>query len=812
MSLKPGALIDGRYVIEALIGRGGMSVVYRVRHRELQTVHALKVLHGELAGLAGRLVTEGRAQGGLRHPNVLTVTDMVSVEGSPALILELVEGPDLHALLSFRSLHVDEVDVLGRQLIDAVVAAHSHGLVHRDLKPGNVLLATHNGVPSVKVADFGLVKVPDKSPESPDRTRTGSSMGTPGYMAPEQIEDASAADGRADLFAVGAILYEMLTGARAFAGDSVFDTLRATHDGDFTPVGERAPHAPRRMITAIEAALQVDREWRVGSAAALRELWVDDQPAPWVAWGTLPEITCEQAPPSEEASAARSFNAQVAREFREQDPHPDMAALVDRVDDPVVQQHLARCARCRVERRLYLDAFRTERVAAAMTSGGWWGLGSTVAAVPLTIGLLSVLFGGLEDVEMMGPFGIAMALVTVCTAGWTVRVVVRAWQGATPGPFSWFGGPVVIGLLGLVGSAMGNRMVKYTATQIAPDERGFIATRGVWVALSTEYAAYAMIGVLLLSITEAASAVVRVRSEQWKLDLGAPLAAIAVIGGSLLWATDAVLRSEAPAPFAVFLTVLAVGASAVAADASSDRHDPGRVSARRIVAPAGIGATVAVALAVHTGHQRSLFKQLEDEAPADALAAADYAASVLSVDAGAMVAALAALLVWLPALLSADRRGSWPSWRWASSLALLLLMLGGGWRYARAWQDQAAREIVPAHLAQAAAWFFPGQTLESAMPDSEVRLSEARHPLADGDVVVAVNSRPVGSVGELLRGLQACVCGAVGACSIANECLDDGAKLALTVQRTGEDGRRLVNVTVQLWGPRASSDSAATPR
>jgi len=484
-----------------------MSVVYKVRHLELNTVHALKVVNLPLPGLDQRLLAEGRALGALRHRHVLSVTDVVSVEGVRGLVLELVEGPDLSELLRHRRLSVDEVDELGRQLLAGVIAAHAHPMVHRDLKPGNVLLDLTAANPCVKIADFGLVKGPDRVDLGPDRTRTGAQMGTPGYMAPEQIEDASAADHRADLFAVGVILYEMLTDQRPFVGDSVFEVLRATHDGAFLDVLSQAPGAPGRMVAAIEAALRVDVAWRVDTAEGLLALWCDETPAPSVTWGSFP---MPQAPmetswsEGRRADGARSTQAEPGNAADWGDPtavgwrdHPPLERLVHEASDPAIAAHLAECASCRVERRLYEDA------AGASGDGprdGLTVLGAILVAVPFTVGLLVVLFDGVEAIEMMGPFGWAVALVTVLGLGWTVRSSLRARRGLSPSVLGWFLAPALVVVFGLFGSALGNQVVKSVVDLLGASQRGVMAAQGVWVALSTESAGYTLGAVLLLAV------------------------------------------------------------------------------------------------------------------------------------------------------------------------------------------------------------------------------------------------------------------------------------------------------------------------
>lgn len=277
-ALMPGLVLD-RYVVESFIGSGGMATVLKVRHRQLGTHHALKVLNIASGTIRERLVTEGRMQGALRHQNVVKVTDLVTLEGgAPGLIMEFVEGPNLDELLEERRLSLSQADHLAQGILAGVEEAHRHGLVHRDLKPANILLqpAVDTWIP--KVADFGIAKVVVGDGEQAGRTRTGVTMGTPNYMAPEQARDAKNIGPTADIFALGAILYELVTNQRCFDGEDVLETLNAVAHAQYVPVLERVSNTPAGMVRAIEAALQVDPEARPQSVDDLRALWVEGRP------------------------------------------------------------------------------------------------------------------------------------------------------------------------------------------------------------------------------------------------------------------------------------------------------------------------------------------------------------------------------------------------------------------------------------------------------------------------------------------------------------------------------------------------------
>ncbi|MCA9712964.1 MAG: serine/threonine protein kinase, partial [Myxococcales bacterium] len=185
-----------------LVGEGGMALVYEIRRADGadEGPLALKVLKIPHRSIQRRLITEGKAQGRLTHPNVVSVKAIVEVEGSPGLVMELVEGIDLDVLLNRGRLEVEAVDQLAVPIIEGVAAAHEAGLIHRDLKPANVLLAGAPGAWVPKIADFGIARIVDSGDDGARATRTGMAMGTPSFMAPEQIRNAKDTDARADVY------------------------------------------------------------------------------------------------------------------------------------------------------------------------------------------------------------------------------------------------------------------------------------------------------------------------------------------------------------------------------------------------------------------------------------------------------------------------------------------------------------------------------------------------------------------------------------------------------------------------------------
>ncbi|MBK8725626.1 MAG: serine/threonine protein kinase [Holophagaceae bacterium] len=228
MSLSPGTRV-GAYEIRGVLGEGGMGEVYVAYDSRLGREVAVKVVRPggvDKAELVGRFQREARAVGRLRHSGIVAVHDVGEHEGLPYLVMELLEGETLRARLSRGPLAVEEALGWFRQACGAFEAAHAAGLAHRDVKPENLFLTTDG---QLKVLDFGLAKETRPSEDGrtmPLETRTGTILGTLGYLSPEQARGETV-DARTDVFALGAVLLEMLTGRPAFARATPVATLSA---------------------------------------------------------------------------------------------------------------------------------------------------------------------------------------------------------------------------------------------------------------------------------------------------------------------------------------------------------------------------------------------------------------------------------------------------------------------------------------------------------------------------------------------------------------------------------------------------------
>lgn len=269
--LDTGQTVD-RYTVDSIIGYGGTAVVYLVKHVQLSTQHALKVLSVSSGAIRERMLREGRVQAALTHPNVVAVSDVLDVDGSPGLLMEYIEGPSLEDALKRFRISLEDAETLFRGIVLGVHAAHETGLVHRDLKPANVLLSESEEGFVPKVTDFGLAKVIVGDGIEVGTTRAGIAMGTPSYMSPEQIRDARKVDQRADIFSLGCLLYELVTGQRTFPGDEALTIYNAVTAGEYLPVEQLVPDLPRRIIQCVDGCLALDRDERIPDCSTILEV------------------------------------------------------------------------------------------------------------------------------------------------------------------------------------------------------------------------------------------------------------------------------------------------------------------------------------------------------------------------------------------------------------------------------------------------------------------------------------------------------------------------------------------------------------
>src|SRR5467141_1214606 len=285
MPLAPGTRL-GPYEITAPLGAGGMGEVYRARDTRLDRTIAIKILPAQFSAdpvRKQRFEREAKTISSLNHPHICVLHDVGSHDGIDYLVMECVEGETLAKRLEKGSLPLDQVLKYGAQIADALDKAHRSGVVHRDLKPGNVMLTTTGA----KLLDFGLAKtaVPPAGvatltgavTQSSPMTGQGTIVGTFQYMSPEQVEGKEL-DGRSDIFSLGAVLHEMVTGKRAFEGKSQLSVASAILEKEPEPISAAKPMTPPALEHAVKKCLAKipDERWQSASDLADELKWITE--------------------------------------------------------------------------------------------------------------------------------------------------------------------------------------------------------------------------------------------------------------------------------------------------------------------------------------------------------------------------------------------------------------------------------------------------------------------------------------------------------------------------------------------------------
>ncbi len=312
-----GRVLGGLYQVERKLGEGGMGSVYLVRHVHLQKRFAVKVLAPQIAEnrrAVERLHQEAVAASSIDHDNIVDIVNFdVTERDEVFIVMELLDGPSLAQVLETQgALQPERALPIAMQIAAALQAAHERGIVHRDLKPENVMLVRKGGRELVKVLDFGISKVRSAEAEQVRVTRTGQLVGTPLYMSPEQARGEKDVDHRADIYALGVMLYEMLTGSPPFDGANYFQLL--WKHGNEQPESPRARNPEADISEALEAvilrAMAKDPSERFQSMADLQEALLHAEPQralPATASlpGSLPSLAAP-APPADRMRPRRS--------------------------------------------------------------------------------------------------------------------------------------------------------------------------------------------------------------------------------------------------------------------------------------------------------------------------------------------------------------------------------------------------------------------------------------------------------------------------------------------------------------------------
>src|ERR1044071_6805020 len=275
MTITRGSMI-GPYEVLAHIGAGGMGDVWRARDKRIGRDVAVKVLPEAYAPgdeRVRRFEQEARAAGALNHPGLVTIFDVGTIDGSPYIVMELLEGETLRDAIGdvkTSPLALRKTIDYGIQIASALAVAHEKGIIHRDLKPENIFITSES---RVKILDFGLAKLAPEAHDDRDKTgkhltSTGMVVGTPGYMSPEQVR-AKPLDHRTDIFSLGAVLYEMLSGQRAFDRESAVETMTAVLNDEPAPLTTLMPNVPLALAAIVQHCMEKNPRERFQSARDL---------------------------------------------------------------------------------------------------------------------------------------------------------------------------------------------------------------------------------------------------------------------------------------------------------------------------------------------------------------------------------------------------------------------------------------------------------------------------------------------------------------------------------------------------------------
>jgi eukaryotic-like serine/threonine-protein kinase len=349
---RVGALLLEKYRLTELLAVGGMGEVYRAENIAVERPVAIKILRRELLadeGLVRRFINEGKAANRVQHPCIVPVLDLGRDGDQVFIVQDLLEGEDLGKVLKRgdKRVGLDEALEILVPVADALGAAHDNGLVHRDLKPANVFLAAEGERRVPKLLDFGVAKfcLGDPDGDTP-LTHTGSSIGTPAYMSPEQITDPRNVDARADVWALGVLLHRMLAGKMPFKGNSPGAVMVAICTAPHRRLADALPSAPEALVDIVDCCLQKDPAARFATGRAvaralveLRELMAEeisgyrarDASVPRL---LLPDLELE-APPSRTPSTLPPPPSQAPSHERVRADTPRLAVELDESRVPV---------------------------------------------------------------------------------------------------------------------------------------------------------------------------------------------------------------------------------------------------------------------------------------------------------------------------------------------------------------------------------------------------------------------------------------------------------------------------------------------
>lgn len=344
LELQPGMIIRSKYEILSRIGVGGMGAVYKGRHVTFNELCAIKVVNDSIAGdknFLQRFQTEAVVTRKLRHPNAVRVDDFdYTDDGRPFIVMELVEGRNVGEILQSEGpLPVPRAIRIATEAARALGAAHKLGFVHRDIKPGNIVLTTNEqGQEVAKVLDFGIAKLRQAAGDAQSgvtMTMTGMVVGTPLYMSPEQFMGKKAAgeiDGRTDLYSLGVVLYQMVTARLPFEGDTLYSIMVQHIEGNVRPPDELAPelNIPPALSKVVLKAIEKSRELRFQTAeefvAALEQL-TNDAASSTLVEAPVASLSSVTSTPSQSAQITQPPAARPAQSSQVSSPPPSAAPV-----------------------------------------------------------------------------------------------------------------------------------------------------------------------------------------------------------------------------------------------------------------------------------------------------------------------------------------------------------------------------------------------------------------------------------------------------------------------------------------------------
>ena len=313
-----GRVLGGLYKVEERIGEGGMGAVYAARHVHLNKRFAIKVLSKKIAEhkqAVERLRQEAVAASSIDHDNIVSVVSFDTTDdGLVFIVMELLKGESLADLIEKKGIDLPAAVSISAQICRALHAAHQREIVHRDLKPENVFVIRKSGVDFVKVLDFGISKVKTAETEQVRMTKTGQLVGTPLYMSPEQAKGEQDVDRRTDVYALGVMMYEMLSGTPPFEGGNYFQLLWKHGNETPQPLRARSPEIPPALEAVVMRALEKDPCARFDDMAQMEAAIADAVPelVPAAHFGSMPSMSSVSGVSRPEVAPKRSFGGWIA--------------------------------------------------------------------------------------------------------------------------------------------------------------------------------------------------------------------------------------------------------------------------------------------------------------------------------------------------------------------------------------------------------------------------------------------------------------------------------------------------------------------